>query len=149
MARGVNKAIIIGNLGRDPEIRYTQSGMAVCNFSIATTERTKKDGEWVVTEWQDAIDAALTGIKAVVDAQGGQALGAWVSPQASLEEMYLATLLGAQRLGLRIRPDLRSGETLSLARAARPSGRTARATRTTSPTVRRSWRSRTEPWSRR
>jgi single-strand DNA-binding protein len=35
---GVNKAILIGNLGRDPEIRYTQSGMAVANFSIATSE---------------------------------------------------------------------------------------------------------------
>lgn len=35
----VNKAIIVGNLGRDPEIRYTQSGQAVANFSVATTER--------------------------------------------------------------------------------------------------------------
>ena len=49
----------------------------------------KKDGEWVVTDWQDAIDTALNGIKSVVDSQGAQALGAWVSPQASLEEMFL------------------------------------------------------------
>ncbi len=35
---GINKAILIGNLGRDPEIRYTQNGTAVCNFTIATTE---------------------------------------------------------------------------------------------------------------
>lgn len=35
---GVNKAILIGNLGRDPEIRYTQSGTAVANFTIATSE---------------------------------------------------------------------------------------------------------------
>ena len=49
----------------------------------------KKDGEWVVADWQDAIDMALNGIKSVVDAQGAQALGAWISPQASLEEMYL------------------------------------------------------------
>ena len=35
---GVNKVIIIGNLGRDPEIRYTQSGAAICNFSVATSE---------------------------------------------------------------------------------------------------------------
>ncbi|MEE9515851.1 MAG: single-stranded DNA-binding protein [Candidatus Adiutricales bacterium] len=35
---GVNKAILVGNLGRDPEIRYTQSGQAVCNFTLATTE---------------------------------------------------------------------------------------------------------------
>jgi single-strand DNA-binding protein len=35
----VNKAILIGNLGRDPELRYTPSGAAVCTFSIATTEK--------------------------------------------------------------------------------------------------------------
>ena len=36
---GVNKAILIGNLGADPEARYTQSGQAVTNFRIATSER--------------------------------------------------------------------------------------------------------------
>ena len=42
----VNKAILIGNLGRDPELTYTPSGSAVATFSIATTERyTTKDGE--------------------------------------------------------------------------------------------------------
>ncbi len=35
----VNKVILIGNLGRDPELRYTQSGQAVANFSLATNER--------------------------------------------------------------------------------------------------------------
>ena len=39
MARGINKAILIGNLGRDPEVRYTQEGRAVTNFSIATSEQ--------------------------------------------------------------------------------------------------------------
>lgn len=46
---GVNKAIIMGNLGRDPELSYTQGGMAVCKFSIATSKR-KKDGT-DVTSW--------------------------------------------------------------------------------------------------
>lgn len=36
---GVNKAILIGNLGRDPELRQTGSGTSVCEFSLATTER--------------------------------------------------------------------------------------------------------------
>jgi single-strand DNA-binding protein len=49
----VNKAIILGNLGRDPEIRYTQSGTAVCNFSVATTYKPKKGEE--VTEWHNII----------------------------------------------------------------------------------------------
>lgn len=45
MAAGVNKVILIGNLGRDPELRYTQSGQAVANFSLATSEQfSKKDG---------------------------------------------------------------------------------------------------------
>ena len=50
---GVNKAILIGNLGRDPELRYTQSGQAVANFSIATTESwTDRSGERTErTEW--------------------------------------------------------------------------------------------------
>ncbi len=38
---GVNKAILIGNLGRDPEMRYTPDGLAVANFSIATSEEWK------------------------------------------------------------------------------------------------------------
>lgn len=49
----VNKAIIIGNLGKDPEMRYMPSGDAICNFSVATTDSWKgKDGEkQEKTEW--------------------------------------------------------------------------------------------------
>ena len=57
MARGVNKAILIGNLGADPELRYTSSGTAVCNFSVATTETYKdRDGNQVEnTEWHRVV----------------------------------------------------------------------------------------------
>jgi single-strand DNA-binding protein len=42
-----NKIILVGNLGRDPELRYTPQGTAVCDFSMATNERKKdKSGEW-------------------------------------------------------------------------------------------------------
>ena len=41
MARGINKVILIGNLGRDPETRYTQGGSAVTNLRIATAESWK------------------------------------------------------------------------------------------------------------
>ena len=53
MANGLNKAILIGNLGREPEVRYTPSGVAVANFSIATSETwTNKEGEKETrTEW--------------------------------------------------------------------------------------------------
>ena len=49
----INKVILIGNLGRDPEVRYTPSGTAVANFSLATTDNwTNKDGEKQSrTEW--------------------------------------------------------------------------------------------------
>lgn len=53
MARGVNKVILVGNLGVDPEVKYTQGGMAICSFSLATSSSRKgKDGEQVeTTEW--------------------------------------------------------------------------------------------------
>jgi single-strand DNA-binding protein len=52
----MNKVILIGNLGRDPEIRYTANGTAVANFSIATTERYVKDGEKQdKTEWHSLV----------------------------------------------------------------------------------------------
>ena len=44
---GVNKAIIIGNLGKDPEIKYTPEGLAITNFSVATSE-----------EWKDKTSGA-------------------------------------------------------------------------------------------
>jgi len=48
----INKAILIGNLGADPEVRYTQNGAAVANFNIATTETWVKDGNKAErTEW--------------------------------------------------------------------------------------------------
>ena len=53
MARGVNKVILVGNLGNDPEVKYTQGGMAVCTLSLATTSvRKDKDGNTQErTEW--------------------------------------------------------------------------------------------------
>jgi len=53
MARGVNRVTLIGNLGQEPELRYTGSGTAVCNMRLATNESyTNRDGEEVQrTEW--------------------------------------------------------------------------------------------------
>jgi len=49
----LNKVMLIGNLGKDPEVRYTTSGTAVASFSLATSEKFKnKTGEWEErTEW--------------------------------------------------------------------------------------------------
>jgi len=53
----VNKAIIIGNLGRDPEVRFTPSGRAIAKFSVATTERwTDQQGQRQErTEWHNIV----------------------------------------------------------------------------------------------
>ena len=53
MARGVNKVILVGNLGNDPDMKYTQGGMAICTLSLATTSvRKDKDGnQQERTEW--------------------------------------------------------------------------------------------------
>jgi single-strand DNA-binding protein len=60
---GINKVILIGDLGRDPELRYTQSGQAVVNFSLATTENwNDKNGEKVErTEWHRIVAWGRTG----------------------------------------------------------------------------------------
>jgi single-strand DNA-binding protein len=53
----LNKVMLIGHLGQDPELRHTQSGAAVCNFSLATTDRWKdKQGEkQEKTEWHRCV----------------------------------------------------------------------------------------------
>jgi len=53
----VNKVILIGNLGRDPEVRRLENGAVVAKFSVATNENYKdKSGEWqTLTEWHDVV----------------------------------------------------------------------------------------------
>lgn len=57
MAKGLNKVMLIGNLGKDPELRYTSSGVAVATFSIATSESWKdQDGNTQEkTEWHNIV----------------------------------------------------------------------------------------------
>ena len=54
---GVNKVILVGNLGKDPEVKHLDNGVAVANFSLATTENYKnKEGEKVSqTEWHNIV----------------------------------------------------------------------------------------------
>lgn len=53
----INKVILVGNLGRDPEVRYLEGNIAVARFSIATNESYKdKTGNWqTLTEWHDIV----------------------------------------------------------------------------------------------
>jgi len=57
MARSVNKVILVGNVGKEPEFKVTPSGVPIANFSIATSDRFKdKSGEWQDrTEWHSLI----------------------------------------------------------------------------------------------
>ncbi|HZR56620.1 MAG TPA: single-stranded DNA-binding protein [Terriglobales bacterium] len=55
--KSVNKVILIGNLGKDPEVKYTPGGMPIAKFSLATNERFKdKEGQWQDrTEWHNIV----------------------------------------------------------------------------------------------
>lgn len=64
----MNKIIIIGNLGRDPELRYTPSGTAVCDFSLATTSK-GKDGAGESVDTTTWFRATFFGKQAEVAAQ--------------------------------------------------------------------------------
>ena len=57
MAKSVNKVILVGNLGKDPELKHTGSGTAVATMTVATNERYKdKNGEWQDrTEWHNVV----------------------------------------------------------------------------------------------
>jgi len=57
MARGINKVILVGNLGNDPDVKYTQGGMAITRISLATTSvRKDKDGnQQERTEWHRVV----------------------------------------------------------------------------------------------
>jgi single-strand DNA-binding protein len=61
MASGVNKVILVGNLGKDPEVRYAQSGTAICTLRLAVTERRKDGDQWKDhTEWMDVVTFGKT-----------------------------------------------------------------------------------------
>lgn len=57
MSKSVNKVTLLGNLGKDPEVKYTPSGTAVAKLTLATEERSKdKDGNWTEkTEWHNIV----------------------------------------------------------------------------------------------
>ncbi len=69
----LNKCMIIGNLGRDPEMRYTPSGQAVTQFTVATNRRWQKEGEWQEeTEWFRIVVWGQQGERAAENLRKGQ-----------------------------------------------------------------------------
>jgi single-strand DNA-binding protein len=56
MAKGVNKVILLGNVGKDPEMRATPSGMVIAQLTLATADRKKEGEKWVdTTEWHNLV----------------------------------------------------------------------------------------------
>ncbi len=57
MAKGVNKVLLLGNVGKDPEMRASQGGMAIASFTLATADRQKdQTGQWTdKTEWHNLV----------------------------------------------------------------------------------------------
>ena len=57
MAKGVNKVLLLGNVGKDPEIRASQGGMTIASFTLATADRQKdQGGQWTdKTEWHNLV----------------------------------------------------------------------------------------------
>ncbi|MBE7159128.1 MAG: single-stranded DNA-binding protein [Rhodospirillales bacterium] len=57
MAKGVNKVLLLGNVGKDPEIRASQGGMTIASFTLATADRQKdQSGQWAdKTEWHNLV----------------------------------------------------------------------------------------------
>ncbi len=57
MARGINKVILIGNLGADPELKYTAAGTPLCKFRLATTEvyKDREGNQQERTEWHNVV----------------------------------------------------------------------------------------------
>jgi single-strand DNA-binding protein len=107
----VNKVIIVGNVGRDPELRYTQSGQPVASFSIATNERFKdKDGNWKDrTEWHRIVAwARLAGICGEYLRKGSQVYVEgriqtrdWEDKEGNKRQTTEIIALGMQMLGRR------------------------------------------------
>lgn len=56
---GVNRVIIMGNVGKDPELTYTQGGMAICKFSVATSKKNKDGSD--KTSWHRCVAFGKTG----------------------------------------------------------------------------------------
>ena len=99
----VNKAILVGNLGKDPELRYTQSGQPVANFSIATTEKWQgKDGNTEErTEWHKIV---VWG-KSAENCQKYLAKGSSVYIEGSLQTRKWEDKDGQERYTTEVRAD--------------------------------------------
>jgi single-strand DNA-binding protein len=128
----VNKVILIGNLGRDPEVRYTPSGTAVANFSLATTENwTNREGERESrTEWHRIVAWGRLGeICGEYLAKGKQVFiegrirtNEWEDQNGNKRETKEIVALSMQMLGSRRETEAFGGESSGPERASGSGG---------------------------
>jgi single-strand DNA-binding protein len=122
MAKSVNKVILIGNLGKDPEVKFTQSGAAIARFSLATNERYKdKGGEWqdrtewhTIVAWQRLAEIVGEYIKkgSKVYIEGRLQTSSWEDKQSG-EKKYRTEIIAQELVMLGSRTDTESGATSS------------------------------------
>ena len=130
-----NKIIIVGNLGRDPELRYTPQGVAVCNFSLATNEKKRdKSGEmqdvttWFrVTLWRNQAENAAKYLTkgSPVYVEGRLGVEEWTDRDGN--GRYTLEVQGTEMhfIGSRGASDEYSGDSSSTAEFAGPANRSA------------------------
>ena len=103
--KSVNKVILIGNLGKDPELKYTPSGTPVAKFSLATNERFKdKEGQWQdrtewhnITAWARTAEIASEYLKkgGKVYIEGRIRTDSWDDKQSG-QKKYMTNIIGSE-----------------------------------------------------
>lgn len=113
MAGSLNKVMLIGNLGKDPEIRRTQDGRPIANMSVATSEswKDKATGERKErTEWHRVVvfNEHAREIRRGISPEGNESLrrGAPPNPQVAGQRRQRSLLDGGRRPGVRGHPDI-------------------------------------------
>ena len=130
-----NKIILVGNLGRDPELRYTPQGVAVCDFSMATNDRKRdKSGEYQdvptwfrVTLWRNQAENAAKYLKkgSPVYIEGRLALEEWTDRDGNARQTLAVQATEMHFIGSGARNDDFSGESHDEPRFAGPANATS------------------------
>lgn len=99
-----NKVILVGNLGKDPELRYTPNGDAVCSFTLATNEKVKGETSttwWKVTLWRKTAEAAAKYLTrgTSVYIEGRVALEEWTDKEGKVRTTLCVTGTDMQFIG--------------------------------------------------
>lgn len=133
----VNKAMILGNLGRDPELRYTPGGQAVCQFSVATSRNFKdREGNWQEdTEWHSVVIWGQAGERAAerlrkgskVYVEGRMTTRSWDDPKSG-EKKYKTEVIADrfESLDPRAPGESTGGDSDAPAAASRSRGNSAK-----------------------